>query len=155
MTASGAVRDGQIVRGELIYYAQELGRDGGVTGGRLADGQEPELLARARSGDKDAFGALVAPYLRELHVHCYRTLGSVHDAEHVQQEVLMRAWRHLENYDGRGSFRGWLYRSVLPVGCAEPAPSRQPHACWRTGSRRRGTPATFRPWCRCWPKIAC
>jgi RNA polymerase sigma-70 factor (TIGR02960 family) len=81
-----------------------------VTGGRVADGQEQALLARARAGDNDAFGALVAPYLRELHVHCYRMLGSVHDAEDVLQEALMRAWRHLGSYDGRGSLRGWLHR---------------------------------------------
>jgi len=73
---------------------------------------EPELvlLARARAGDEDAFGVLIAPYLRELHAHCYRMLGSVHDAEDVLQEVLMRAWRHLGTFDGRGSVRGWLYR---------------------------------------------
>jgi RNA polymerase sigma-70 factor (TIGR02960 family) len=81
-----------------------------VTGGQLVDGREQELLARARAGDKDAFGVLVGPYLRELHLHCYRMLGSVHDAEDVLQEVLMRGWRHLGDYDGRGSLRGWLYR---------------------------------------------
>jgi RNA polymerase sigma-70 factor (ECF subfamily) len=68
------------------------------------------LLARARAGDEDAFGILVAPHLRELHVHCYRMLGSIHDAEDVLQEVLVRAWRHLGAFDGRGSMRGWLYR---------------------------------------------
>jgi RNA polymerase sigma-70 factor, ECF subfamily len=71
---------------------------------------EQVLLARARAGDEDAFGVLVAPYLRELHAHCYRMLGSVHDAEDVLQEVLMRAWRHLGAFEGRGSVRGWLYR---------------------------------------------
>jgi len=81
-----------------------------VTETRLADGQEQLLLSQARAGDEDAFGAVVGPYLRELHVHCYRMLGSVHDAEDVLQEVLMRAWRHLGSYDGRGSVRGWLYR---------------------------------------------
>ena len=81
-----------------------------MTGGRIAEAQEHELLARAGAGDKDAFGVLVAPYRRELQVHCYRMLGSVQDAEDVLQEVLMRAWRHLGGYDGRGSLRGWLYR---------------------------------------------
>ena len=80
-----------------------------MTGGTHRAGEQV-LLARARSGDEDAFGVLVAPYLRELHVHCYRMLGSVHDAEDVLQEVLMRAWRYLGAFDGRGSVRGWLYR---------------------------------------------
>jgi RNA polymerase sigma-70 factor (TIGR02960 family) len=80
-----------------------------VTGGAGHPG-EPVLLARAKAGDKDAFGVLVAPYLRELHAHCYRMLGSVHDAEDVLQEVLMRAWRHMGAFEGRGSVRGWLYK---------------------------------------------
>jgi RNA polymerase sigma-70 factor (ECF subfamily) len=80
-----------------------------VTGRAHREGEQA-LLARARAGDEDAFGVLVAPYLRELHAHCYRMLGSVHDAEDVLQEVLMRAWRHLGGFDGRGSVRGWLYR---------------------------------------------
>jgi len=71
---------------------------------------EQVLLARARTGDEDAFSVLITPYTRELHVHCYRMLGSVHDAEDVLQEVLVRAWRHLAGFDGHGSVRGWLYR---------------------------------------------
>ncbi|MBC2904804.1 RNA polymerase subunit sigma-70 [Streptomyces cupreus] len=71
---------------------------------------EDELLVAARTGDEDAFRALVDPYLRELHVHCYRMLGSVQDAEDVMQEVLLRAWRHLDAFQGRSSVRGWLYR---------------------------------------------
>jgi len=67
------------------------------------------LLDRARTGDGDAFEELIAPYRRELLVHCYRSLGSMHDAEDVLQEVLMSAWRALDRFDGR-SLRAWLYR---------------------------------------------
>ena len=66
-------------------------------------------LDRARAGDDDAFEALVAPHRRELLVHCYRSLGSIHDAEDVLQEVLVSAWRGLDGFDGR-SLRAWLYR---------------------------------------------
>jgi RNA polymerase sigma-70 factor (TIGR02960 family) len=66
-------------------------------------------LGRARSGDGDAFAQLVEPHRRELLVHCYRTLGSLQDAEDVLQEVLMSAWRALDRFDGR-ALRPWLYR---------------------------------------------
>lgn len=73
-------------------------------------GVDPLLLRRARDGDQVAFAELVGPYRRELHLHCYRMLGSVHDAEDVLQEVMVRAWRGLETFEGRGSVRSWLYR---------------------------------------------
>jgi RNA polymerase sigma-70 factor (ECF subfamily) len=67
------------------------------------------LLDLARAGDGAAFEELVAPHRRELLVHCYRSLGSMHDAEDVLQEVLMSAWRALDRFDGE-SLRAWLYR---------------------------------------------
>ena len=79
-------------------------------GGTSAPPDPAQLLALARSGDQQAFADLVGPYLRELHVHCYRMLGSFQDAEDVMQEVLVRAWRHLDTFENRSSVRQWLYR---------------------------------------------
>jgi RNA polymerase sigma-70 factor (TIGR02960 family) len=70
----------------------------------------PELLDRARSGDEAAFEALVSPYRREMHTHCYRILGSVADAEDALQETLTAAWQGLPRFEARASIRTWLYR---------------------------------------------
>jgi RNA polymerase sigma-70 factor (ECF subfamily) len=70
---------------------------------------EHELLDAARSGDEDAYGRLVGPHRAELHALCYRMLGSVPDAEDALQDALLRAWRGLPRFEGRSSFRSWLY----------------------------------------------
>ena len=57
-----------------------------------------------------SFERLVQAHGRELHVHCYRILGSVQDAEDLVQEALLAAWRALEGFEGRASMRTWLYR---------------------------------------------
>jgi len=72
--------------------------------------QERELLEAARRGDEDAYARLVGPHRSELHAHCYRMLGSVHDAEDALQDALLRAWRGLKRFEGRSSLRSWLYR---------------------------------------------
>jgi RNA polymerase sigma-70 factor (ECF subfamily) len=71
---------------------------------------ERALVAAAQAGDEGAFRALVEPYVRVLEVHCYRMLGSVHDAEDVAQETLLRAWRALDRFERRASVHTWLYR---------------------------------------------
>ena len=78
--------------------------------GVSATGREPRELAQARLGDERAFERLVAPYRRELHVHCYRILGSVQDAEDMLQETFMATWRGLDRFEERSSLRTWLYR---------------------------------------------
>jgi RNA polymerase sigma-70 factor (ECF subfamily) len=75
-----------------------------------ATAQERELLAAARGGDERAFERLVEPRHNELHAHCYRMLGSVHDAEDALQEALLRAWRGMRRFEGKSSLRSWLYR---------------------------------------------
>jgi RNA polymerase sigma-70 factor (TIGR02960 family) len=78
------------------------------------------LVAAAMGGDESAFGVLVQRHRRELHVHCYRMLGSFEEAEDLVQETFLRAWRRRDTFEeagpsGRGSgkvsgFRAWLYR---------------------------------------------
>ena len=98
-----------------------------------------DLLAAARGGDESAFGRLLEPFRSELHAHCYRMLGSVHDAEDALQETWLRAWRGLPRFEGRSSLRSWLYtiatntclnaierrpKRVLPI---DYAPAADPH----------------------------
>jgi RNA polymerase sigma-70 factor, ECF subfamily len=101
---------------------------------------EKELLEAACGGDEDAFRRLVEPHRAELHAHCYRMLGSVHDAEDALQDAFLRAWRGLCGFDGRSRLRRWLYRiatntcldaiarrpkRVLPIDYGPPA---DPHS---------------------------
>jgi RNA polymerase sigma-70 factor (ECF subfamily) len=98
--------------------------------------REQELLEAARDGDEAAFGRLAEAYRGELHAHCYRMLGSVHDAEDALQDAMLRAWRGLARFEGRSSLRSWLYtistntcldaigrrpKRVLPVDYGPPA----------------------------------
>jgi RNA polymerase sigma-70 factor (ECF subfamily) len=81
-------------------------------------------LVAASSGDEGAFADLVGPHRAALHVHCYRMLGSVHDADDALQETLLRAWRGLGGYEPRAPLASWLYRIAT-------------HACLRMIERRR------------------
>src|SRR5256714_144549 len=104
-----------------------------------ASPRERELLEAVRAGDEDAYRRLIEPYHGELHAHCYRMLGSVHDAEDALQDASLRAWRGLARFEGRSSLRSWLYtiatnsclneiarrqRRVLPI---DYGPAADPH----------------------------
>jgi RNA polymerase sigma-70 factor (ECF subfamily) len=77
-----------------------------------------ETLSAAQSGDAAAFGQLVRPYENELKAYCYRMSGSLHDAEDLLQDSLLRAWRGLARFEGRSSIRTWLYR-VASSACLD------------------------------------
>jgi DNA-directed RNA polymerase specialized sigma24 family protein len=73
------------------------------------------VVAAAQAGDDAAFAELVQRHRRELQVHCYRMLGSCTESEDLVQETFLRAWRKIGTFQGRSSFRTWLYRiATLP-----------------------------------------
>ena len=100
----------------------------GLSGGRLGEVDEP------------AFSRLAERHRRELHVHCYRMLGSFEDAEDTVQETFLRAWRRRETFEGRSTFRAWLYRIAT-------------NACLDQLAKRRPDPATGGevPWLQPYP----
>jgi RNA polymerase sigma-70 factor (ECF subfamily) len=81
--------------------------------------------AEIASSDPAEFGSLVEPYRRELHLHCYRLLGSLHEAEDLVQETLLRAWQHRDAFRGESSLRTWLYQ-IATNACLDVLKKRSP-----------------------------
>jgi RNA polymerase sigma-70 factor (ECF subfamily) len=86
---------------------------------------EQRTLTAARAGDEQAFEELVAPYRRELRAHCCRMSGSLNDADDLLQESLLRIWRGLGAFEGRSSFRTWIYR-VTTRACLDVLEKKSP-----------------------------
>ena len=77
---------------------------------RTPRGEDAAAVVAVRTGDEAAFGRLTERHRRELHVHCYRMLGSFDEAEDLVQETLLRAWRGRAGFDAGPGLRPWLYR---------------------------------------------
>ena len=73
-------------------------------------GVEDSAVQAAGPGDEAALAELLERHRRELHVHCYRMLGSFDEAEDLVQETFLRAWRGRNSFEGGPGFRAWLYR---------------------------------------------
>ncbi|WP_296743642.1 sigma-70 family RNA polymerase sigma factor [Mesorhizobium sp.] len=69
-----------------------------------------DQVSKAQAGDGEAFRQLIAPYRREIRLHCYRMLGSFQDAEDALQDTLLSAWQGFPGFARRASLRSWLYR---------------------------------------------
>ena len=113
------------------------------------------LVEQAGAGSESAFDALVSPHRRELHVHCYRMLGSFEDAEDAVQETLLRAWSRISTYAGTSTFRAWLYAIATNV-CLDALRRRKARA-WptevvgATDPHLTPQPASEVPWLQPYP----
>jgi RNA polymerase sigma-70 factor (ECF subfamily) len=120
--------------------------------------EEPLKEGTAGTRSDQAFEGLAGPFRREIKLHCYRLLGSVHEAEDLVQETYLRAWRNFASFEGRGSFRAWLYR-IATNTCLDALASRK--EAWRmlpnqrapasTGLPPARTPPTDVPWLEPYP----
>jgi RNA polymerase sigma-70 factor (ECF subfamily) len=72
--------------------------------------EQSNFAVDLRDIDQHEFGALAESHRRELRVHCYRMLGCLQDAEEMVQETFLRAWNRRATYEGRSTFRAWLYK---------------------------------------------
>jgi len=122
--------------------------------------------ARAAIGEgrlahnREVFRRTIEPYRKEMQVHCYRMLGSLHDAEDQVQETFLRAWRSYSQFEGRSSIRNWLYR-IATNACLDALSSRKarsrilPQALGGPTERMpEGKPSTEIAWLGPYPDFA-
>jgi len=119
--------------------------------------QEQASARTDQARANQAFERLAEPFRREIKLHCYRMLGSLHEAEDLVQETYLRAWRNFDSFEERGSFRAWLYK-IATNACLNALASRKNARRWLPDRRLPatmqmpdGTPATDVAWLEPYP----
>jgi len=121
---------------------------------------EPSHQEQALDRSNQAFEGLAEPFRRELKLHCYRMLGSLHEADDLVQETYLRAWRNFDSFEG-GSFRAWLYR-IATNACLNALASRKRVGRWLpdqhapatvTVEMPKGAPPTDVEWLEPYPNL--
>jgi RNA polymerase sigma-70 factor (ECF subfamily) len=101
----------------------EQGKRDSISG--KADRVDEALITGLPAHGPSDISSLIEPYRRELHLHCYRLVGSLHDAEDLVQETMLRAWRHFDTFRGSASLRTWLY-TIATNACLDVLKKRSP-----------------------------
>jgi RNA polymerase sigma-70 factor (ECF subfamily) len=119
-------------------------------------GAEPSHQDQPSDRSKQAFERFAEPFRREIKLHCYRMLGSLHEADDLVQETYLRGWRSFDSFDGR-SLRAWLYR-IATNACLNAVDSRKHIERWlpdqmgpATVQMPDGAPATDVAWLEPYP----
>ena len=84
-------------------------------GGELSDINEKELLKKCQSGDREAFNILVETYQRQVINLAYGMLSNSEDATDAAQEVFIKVYRNIDNFEGKSSLATWIYRITSNV----------------------------------------
>jgi len=116
-------------------------------------------VATTPNNEHKSFQKIVEAHRGELLAHCYRFTGSLHDAEDLVQETFLKAWRGIENFEGRSSLRSWLYR-IATNACLN-AVARKKSArrvfpedvAASTTRMPKGGPESEVPWIEPWPDL--
>ena len=125
-----------------------------ATGTTPRQDEAEAAVGAARAGDESAFSSLVRRYRRELQLHCYRMMGSLEDSEDLVQETFLRAWDKRASFEGRATFRAWLYR-IATNACLDALERKRREAAGEgaPGGSDPSQPAFEVPWLQPYPDL--